>query len=165
MSEQEGGLKHRFVLEVNGRRHSIEFEPEDLLVDVLRDRLGLIGTKKGCGTGDCGACTVIMDGRAVNSCMVLAAHAAGKTITTIEGLAAEGQLHRLQRLFVERGAVQCGYCTPGMIMMAKALLDENPHPTEEDVRIGMAGNLCRCTGYTKIVEAILAAADEMNGGR
>jgi aerobic-type carbon monoxide dehydrogenase small subunit (CoxS/CutS family) len=158
-------LKHSIVLDVNGRRHPVDVESDDLLVDVLRNRLGLTGTKKGCGTGDCGACTVIMAGRVVNSCLVLAVGAADKPITTIEGLGGDGQLHPLQRIFVERGAVQCGYCTPGMIMMAKALLDENPHPTEEDVRIGMAGNLCRCTGYTKIVEAILAAADEMNGGR
>jgi len=136
---------------------------DELLVDVLRDRLHLTGTKKGCGTGDCGACTVIMDGRPVTSYLVLAVAAEGKSIETVEGLAKGEQLHPLQQSFLDHGAVQCGYCTPGFLMMAKHLLDTNPHPTEAEVRAGIAGNLCRCTGYNKIVEAILDAARRMEG--
>jgi carbon-monoxide dehydrogenase small subunit len=147
-------------LKVNGRLYRLEAEASDLLVDVLRDRLGLTGTKKGCGTGDCGACTVLMDGRPVNACLVLAVAAEGSSLTTIEGLSAGGQLHPLQRAFVEQGAVQCGYCTPGMLLAAKALLDAKPHPTEEDIRMGLAGNLCRCTGYGRIIAAVQAAARE-----
>lgn len=157
-------MAESITLLVNGKEYTTEVEPDELLVDVLRDKLGLTGTKKGCGTGDCGACTVIMAGRAVNSCLVLAVAAAGKPITTIEGIAQDGQLHPLQQSFIEHGAIQCGFCTPGMILMAKALLDENPQPTEAEVRAGIAGNLCRCTGYTKIVKAILAAAAMLSGG-
>ena len=147
------------VLTINGQDYQVEVGPGELLVDVLRDRLGLTGTKKGCGTGDCGACTVLMDGRPVTSCLVLAAAAEGKEIATVEGLAGPDGLDALQEAFVEEGAVQCGYCTPGLLMMAKDVLRRNPHPTEEEVREGIAGNLCRCTGYTKIVEAILKAAE------
>jgi carbon-monoxide dehydrogenase small subunit len=153
------------VLQINGQDYSVEVEPDELLVDVLRDRLWLTGTKKGCGTGDCGACTVIMDGRPVTSCLVLAVAAEGKAIETIEGMADGDELHPLQQSFIDHGAVQCGYCTPGLLMMARHLLEHNPAPTEAEIRAGIAGNLCRCTGYTKVVEAIRAAAEEMAGGR
>jgi carbon-monoxide dehydrogenase small subunit len=126
--------------------------------------LGLTGTKKGCSTGDCGACTVIMDGRAVTSCMILAVSAEGKAITTIEGLPADGQLHPIQQAFLDHHAVQCGYCTPGMVLSAKALLDENPHPSEDEIRQAISGNLCRCTGYQKIVEAVQAVVETTEGG-
>ena len=162
-------MAKEIVLTINGLPHPVWVEPDELLVDVLRDRLWLTGTKKGCGTGDCGACTVIMDGRPVTSCLVLAVAAEGKEILTVEGLAGPAgdrpstgaSLHPLQESFIEHGAVQCGYCTPGLLMMAKAILDANPTPSEEQVRAGIAGNLCRCTGYTKIVEAILAAGEKM----
>jgi len=145
-------------LHVNGRSHEVAAHPAERLLDVLRDRLGLTGAKEGCATGQCGACTVLLDGRAVASCMVLAADADGREITTIEGLAPPGELHPLQIAFLERGAVQCGFCTPGMILTAKALLDENPDPTDEEIRHALAGNLCRCTGYRKIFEAIRSVA-------
>ena len=151
------------VLKVNGQDRRVEVEAGELLVDVLRDKLGLTGTKKGCSTGDCGACTVLMDGRPVTSCLVLAAAAEGKEIATVEGLAGPDGLDALQEAFVQEGAVQCGYCTPGLLMMAKDVLRRKAHPTEEEVREGIAGNLCRCTGYTKIVEAILKAADMETG--
>ena len=157
------GMKQEIVLTINGQDHSVKVEPGDLLVDVLRDKLGLTGTKKGCGTGDCGACTVLLDGCPVTSCLVLAAAAEGKEISTVEGLAGPDGLHALQESFVEEGAVQCGYCTPGLLMMAKDILERNPRPTEEEVREGIAGNLCRCTGYTKIVEAILRASEKQTG--
>jgi carbon-monoxide dehydrogenase small subunit len=128
------------------------------LLQVLRNGLGLNGTKEGCGTGDCGACTVLLDGKPVNSCLVLAIDADGHEVTTVEGLEKEGKLHPLQAAFVEEGAVQCGFCTPGMLMTAKGLLDENPHPSEGEIRRGIAGNLCRCTGYVRIVRAIQRAA-------
>ncbi|HEY3343881.1 MAG TPA: (2Fe-2S)-binding protein [Anaerolineaceae bacterium] len=152
------------VLLVNQKHYRVEVSPDDLLVDVLRERLRLTGTKKGCGTGDCGACTVIMDGRAVTSCMVLAVSAEGKSIQTIEGMQVDGALHPIQRSFLEHHAVQCGYCTPGLVMSVKALLDEIPHPTEEEIRRGISGNLCRCTGYQKIVEAVKAVAGAAEGG-
>jgi carbon-monoxide dehydrogenase small subunit len=152
------------VLHINGQDYPVTVEPDELLVDVLREKLWLTGTKKGCGTGDCGACTVLMDGRPVTSCLVLAMAAEGKSILTIEGLAGDGRLHPLQQAFVDAGAVQCGYCTPGLLLMASYILDHNPRPTEAEVRAGIAGNLCRCTGYTKIVEAILMAAEQMAGG-
>lgn len=151
-------------VQVNGQPYTVQVEPDELLVDVLREKLELIGTKKGCGTGDCGACTVLMDGRPVTSCLVLAVAAEGKSIMTVEGLADGDDLHVLQQSFIDYGAVQCGYCTPGLLMMAKSILDTNPTPTEAEVRAGIAGNLCRCTGYTKIVEAILAAAEQIAGG-
>ncbi len=154
----------RIQFNLNEDPISIEVEPHWPLLRVIRDELGLTGTKEGCGEGDCGACTVLLDGRAVNSCLMLAVDADGKSITTIEGLARGGELHPLQKVFLERGAVQCGFCTPGMILAAKALLDQKTHPTEEEIRLAIAGNLCRCTGYSKIVEAIQAAA-EMQQGR
>lgn len=147
------------VLRINGQDYALQVEPDELLVDVLRDRLLLTGTKKGCGTGDCGACTVIMDGRPVTSCLVLAVAAEGKSIETIEGMADGEELHPLQQSFVDNGAVQCGYCTPGLLMMAQHLLEQNPSPNEAEIRTAISGNLCRCTGYTKIVEAIQAAAN------
>lgn len=147
-----------FELRVNGRSYRLAAHPTARLLDVLRDDLGLTGTKEGCGTGQCGACTVLLDGRAVNSCLMLIADAVEHEITTIEGLAPPGQFHPLQTAFVEHGAIQCGFCTPGMVLAAKALLDQNPHPTEEEIRRGLVGNLCRCTGYAKIVEAVQAVA-------
>jgi len=146
-------------LMVNGESHELSVPPWRTLLEVIREDLGLTGTKEGCSLGECGACTVIMDGRAVNSCLVLAAEADNKQITTIEGLAgSRGKLHPIQQAFVEHGGLQCGFCTPGMIMSAKALLDKTPTPTKEEIRRGIAGNLCRCTGYTKIIESIKAAA-------
>ncbi len=144
-------------LMVNGESHELSVPPWRTLLEVIREVLGLTGTKEGCSLGECGACTVIMDGKAVNSCLVLAAEADGKQIVTIEGLADGNKLHPIQQAFVEHGGLQCGFCTPGMIMSAKALLDETPTPTEEEIRRGIAGNLCRCTGYTKIIESIKAA--------
>lgn len=158
-------MTKEIVLHINGQDYPVKVEPDELLVDVLRGRLWLTGTKKGCGTGDCGACTVIMDGRPVTSCLVLAVAAEGKSIETIEGMASAEELHPLQQSFIDYGAVQCGYCTPGLLMMAKHLLEHNPTPSEDEIRAGIAGNLCRCTGYTKIVEAIQAAAPEMAGGK
>jgi carbon-monoxide dehydrogenase small subunit len=157
-------MQKQIALQVNGRVHRLEIEPTDLLVDVLRDRLGLIGTKKGCGTGDCGACTVTLDGRPVTSCLVLAVAAEGRAIHTVEGMATNGQLHVLQQAFIDEGAVQCGYCTPGLLVMAEVLLRENPRPTELEIRQAIAGNLCRCTGYSKIIAAIQAAGAQMSGG-
>ena len=157
-------MSQEITLWVNENECRVQVEPDELLVDVLREKIGLTGTKKGCGTGDCGACTVILEGRAVTSCMVLAVGCDGKNIETVEGLEKNGELHPLQRFFIEKGAIQCGFCTPGTLMTAKAILDHNPNPSEADVRAGIAGNLCRCTGYTKIVEAILAAAAWMNNG-
>jgi carbon-monoxide dehydrogenase small subunit len=146
---------------INGEDYELAVDPRRTLLEVLREEVGLTGTKKGCDEGDCGACTVIIDGKAVTSCLVLAVEAQGKEILTIEGLAEDGELHPVQKAFVEYGAIQCGFCTPGMVMSAKALLDGKPHPTEEEVRAGIAGNLCRCTGYAKIVEAILATSQKM----
>jgi len=156
-------MKRPLKLRVNGEDHEIFTEPWKTLVKVLRDELGLTGTKEGCNTGNCGVCTVLIDGKAVKSCMVLASQATGKDILTIEGLSKDG-LHPLQQTFIDHFAVQCGFCTPGMILVSKALLDENPNPTEEEVKLGLAGNLCRCTGYVKIVEAVLAAAETMRKG-
>jgi carbon-monoxide dehydrogenase small subunit len=146
------------TLTVNGASRTAEVDPTTTLVEMLRGPLGLTGTKVGCGRGECGACTVILDGRPVNSCIVFAAQCGGRDVLTIEGLAANGSLHRIQEAFVEAGAVQCGYCTPGMIMSAYALLRENPRPTREEIRQAIAGNLCRCTGYVKIVEAVERAS-------
>jgi carbon-monoxide dehydrogenase small subunit len=150
-------------LTVNGISYELDVKPWETLVDVLRNDLGLTGTKEGCGLGECGACTVIMEGKVVNSCLVLAAEADGKKITTIEGLADGDKLHPIQEAFVEQGGLQCGFCTPGMILSTKALLDENTNPSEEEIRRGIAGNLCRCTGYTKIIESIKAAAENLQG--
>lgn len=150
-------------LKVNGETHEVTVKPNETLLDVIRYRLELTGTKKGCDTGQCGSCTVLLDGRPVNSCLILAIEARGKEILTIEGVAKNGQLHPLQEAFIQEGAVQCGYCTPGMLLSAKALLDENPNPTEEEVKEAIAGNLCRCTGYVKIVTAILTGSEKMRG--
>ena len=152
-------MPQRIILRINGQEYRAEVEPDELLVDVLRERLWLTGTKKGCGTGDCGACTVLMDGRPVTSCLVLAVAAQGKAIETIEGMADDERLHPLQQAFIDHGAVQCGYCIPGLLIVGRYILDHNPRPTEAEVRAGIAGNLCRCTGYTKVVQAILAAAE------
>jgi carbon-monoxide dehydrogenase small subunit len=148
-------------LKINGESRELAVEPYRSLLDVLRNEAGLTGTKKGCDVGDCGACTVIVDGKPVNSCLILGVEAHGCEVLTIEGLQpVPGRLHPLQESFIRYGGAQCGFCTPGMIMMAKALLDETPRPTEDEVRFAIAGNICRCTGYTKIVEAILAVAHE-----
>ncbi|MCS6843175.1 MAG: (2Fe-2S)-binding protein [Caldilineales bacterium] len=151
-------MKRPVTLTINGERQEVAVEPWWTLLDVLREELGLTGAKKGCDRGDCGACTVLLDGKPVTSCMVLAVQADGRQVVTVEGLAAPGHLHPVQRAFVDYGAVQCGFCTPGMIMAAVALLNETPHPTEAEVRAALTGNLCRCTGYAKIVQAVMAAA-------
>ena len=149
---------------INEIATTAEVETDKLLVDFLREDLAMTGTKKGCGVGECGACTVIIDGRAVNSCMVLAATIDGSSITTIEGVNKGEQLHRLQQSFIDHGAVQCGFCTPGMILSAKALLDSNPKPTEQEIKTALSGNLCRCTGYHKIVAAVTAVSEADCGG-
>jgi len=151
-------------LNVNGEVRDVAVEPDALLIDTLREDLGLTGSKKGCATGDCGACTVSMDEVPVTSCLVLAATAEGKEIVTIEGLAGDSGLDPVQQGFVDFGAVQCGYCTPGMIMMATAVLADKPHPTEDEIRAGLAGNLCRCTGYGSIINAVNSAALMMGEG-
>ena len=143
---------------INGRRYEAYIEPNRTLLEVVRDELRLTGAKEGCGTGDCGACSMIVNGKLVTSCLMLAPQAEGAEILTIEGLAQDGQLHPVQEAFIEQGAVQCGFCIPGMILAGKALLDENPRPSQQEIREAIAGNLCRCTGYTRIVEAIAAAA-------
>lgn len=146
---------------INGDEVEYLCQPDETLLDVLRNRLGLMGAKEGCGTGDCGACSTIMDGRVVCSCLVLGAEAQGREIETIEGMSNGKDLHPLQSKFIEHAALQCGVCTPGFLMAAKALLDTNPDPTEEEIRFWLAGNLCRCTGYDKIVRAVQDAAQEM----
>lgn len=158
-------MKHIIKINVNGNDHELAVRPGTTLLDLLREDLRLTGTKKGCELGDCGACTVILDGKAVNACLVLAIEAEGKNVTTIEGLASGEELHPIQRAFVEKGAIQCGYCTPGMIMRTKALLDKNPDPTEDVIKEALSGNLCRCTGYTKIVEAVETAKAYLGGKR
>ncbi len=169
------GAKQLITLKVNGERYELAVEPHWTLLEVVREQLGLTGSKEGCGTGDCGACSMILReplrlrsgqaqderGKLITSCLVLAPEADGCEVLTIEGLARNGDLHPVQQAFIDAGGVQCGFCTPGMIMAAKALLDRNPRPTLEEVREGLAGNLCRCTGYTKIYEAVLAAAERM----
>jgi len=149
---------HEIELIVNGEPYQVAVKPSESLLHVIRERLGLIGTKKGCNVGECGSCTVLIDGMAVRSCLILAIATKGKQITTIEGLAKGGELHPLQKAFVDYGAIQCGFCTPGMILSACALLSENPTPSEEEIKEALAGNLCRCTGYTKILEAVRAVA-------
>jgi carbon-monoxide dehydrogenase small subunit len=149
---------------INGEARELAVEPYRSLLDVLRSEAGLTGTKKGCDVGDCGACTVILDGKPVNSCLVLGVEVGDARIETIEGLQrGPDRLHPLQENFIRYGGAQCGFCTPGVLMMAKALLDENPDPSEAEIRFGLAGNICRCTGYTKIVEAIQATARQLNG--
>ncbi|UDM53734.1 (2Fe-2S)-binding protein [Cupriavidus sp. MP-37] len=150
-------------LTVNGEEHQVQVPARRLLADLLRDDLNLTGTKRGCETGICGACSVLVDGEVVKSCLMLAVQARGRHVMTVEGLAADGQLHPLQQSFMEHGGLQCGYCTPGFLMAACALLANNPNPTEEEVRHGLNGNLCRCTGYVGIVESVLSAAEAMRG--
>ena len=147
-------LKMTIHMQLNGRPRSFAVTQHMTLLDVLRDLAGLQGTKRGCDYGECGACTVILNGRAVNSCCVFAVQADGGIVETIEGIGSEGHLHPIQRAFIDAGAIQCGFCTPGMIMTAKALLDRNPHPTRQEIRMALSGNLCRCTGYVKIEEAV-----------
>ncbi len=156
-------MKRAIRLVVNGESYELEVELQKTLLEVLRDDLSLTGTKYSCGTGDCGSCTVLLEGKPVSSCLVLAVAADGKRVVTIEGLAGGDKLHPLQEAFIEHSAIQCGYCTPGMIITAKALLDENPQATEDDVKLALTGNLCRCTGYVKIVEAVMAAKEKMDG--
>jgi carbon-monoxide dehydrogenase small subunit len=155
--------KHHVAATINGNEVEFLCETQQTLLEVLRDELHLTGTKEGCGTGDCGACSVTLDGRLVCSCLVLGVEAQGKSIQTIEGMATGENLHVLQRKFLEHAALQCGICTPGILIAARSLLERNPDPTEEEVRYGLAGNLCRCTGYVKIIDAVLDAAREMRG--
>ncbi len=149
----------RLLFDVNGVPRELEVAPDTRLIDVLRDQLALTGTKEGCGEGECGACTVLVDGQAVNSCLMLAPQVQGRQVLTVEGLGGDGELDDLQRQFIEHGAVQCGYCTPGMLMSAKALLLVTPRPSEDEIRSALAGNLCRCTGYAAIIAAVRAAAE------
>jgi carbon-monoxide dehydrogenase small subunit len=154
-------MKHQLSLTVNGEPYDVLVEPYASLLDILRDVLSLTGTKRGCDEGDCGACTVLLDGKTVTACMMLALDAQGREVTTVEGLMQGETLHPVQEAFVQYGGVQCGYCTPGLIMSGVGLLLENSQPTEEDVRFALGGNLCRCTGYAKVVQAILKAAETM----
>ncbi len=149
-------MRQVVTLTVNGEQRQALAEPRITLLELLRDGLGLTGSKEGCGDGNCGACTVLLDGRPVNSCLVLAVEAEGGDVVTIEGLARDGALHPLQQAFIDHGGLQCGFCTPGLVMVAYALLRDNPHPTEHQVRMAIAGNLCRCTGYDKVVRAVMA---------
>ncbi len=151
-------MKQLIQLKVNGELYEVRVEPWKTLVEVIREDIGLTGTKESCSTGECGACAVLLDGKPVNSCLMLAVEAEGKDLMTVEGLSEEGKLHPLQEAFIKHGAIQCGFCTPGMLLSAKAMLDENPHPTEAEVKEKISGNLCRCTGYVKIMEAILEVA-------
>ncbi len=151
-------MKKIISLTVNGVMHEVAIEPRRTLLELLREDLGLTGTKKGCGIGDCGSCTVLVDGMATLSCLTLAIQVDGRSVETVEGLARDGKLSRLQQSFVDQGAIQCGFCTPGMLMTATELLRRNPHPDEQEIRRAISGNLCRCTGYQKIVEAVQAAA-------
>jgi carbon-monoxide dehydrogenase small subunit len=161
ITEGDSSMKNTINFMLNGESVELEIEPHLTLLQVLRDELDLMGTKEGCGMGECGACTVLLDGKAVNSCIFPAMEVEGKRVMTIEGLtSAQGKLHPVQKAFIEYGAIQCGFCTPGMVLSAKALLDENPKPTEEEIRHGIAGNLCRCTGYLQIILAIKAASGQ-----
>ena len=156
-------MKHKISFVINGEAKEVEIEPNRTLLKMLREDLDLIGTKEGCGAGECGACTILVDNKAVNSCLMLAVEADGKEILTIEGLSNGINLDPLQESFIKHNALQCGYCTPGMVMSAKALLNRNFHPTEEDVKEALAGNLCRCTGYQRIVDAVLDVANKGRG--
>ena len=151
-------MKEIIALKVNGELREVMVEHRTTLLEVLREQLGLTGVKDSCGTGDCGVCTVLMDGKAVSACLILAVRSKGKHIETIEGLSQNGELHPLQKAFIDTGAIQCGYCAPGMILSSKALLEETPHPTISEVQKALEGNLCRCTGYNKIIEAVLTAS-------
>lgn len=153
------------TLNVNNNEYTLQVKPSATLLDVIREDLGLIGTKEGCGEGECGACTVLMDGLAVNACLILAVEANGKHIITIEGLADGEKLHPIQQAFVDIGGMQCGFCTPGMILSAKVLLDRNQNPTDEEIKKGLEGNFCRCTGYTKIIQSVKTAAQMLKEGR
>ena len=154
-------MNKKIQFSLNGKSITREVPSHRLLLDLLRDEIGLTGTKEGCGTGDCGACTVMMNGKPVNSCLVLSGELDGMDVVTIEGLKIGPELHAIQKAFIQDGGAQCGYCTPGMLMMSKALLDENPDPSEEDIRFALSGNLCRCTGYAKIIQAVQDAAAMM----
>jgi aerobic-type carbon monoxide dehydrogenase small subunit (CoxS/CutS family) len=150
--------KQEIQLDINENIYSISVSPQRTVLEVLREDLGLTGTKEGCSEGECGVCTVLLDGFPVRSCLLLAIDVRGRKIMTIEGISQKGDLHPLQKAFIEHGAIQCGFCTPGMILSAKAILDQNPSPSEEEIRIGLSGNLCRCTGYIKIFKAVQVAA-------
>ena len=156
-------MKTQIQFTLNGARVNREVPNHRLLLDLLRDEIGVTGTKEGCGTGDCGACTVFLNGKPINSCLVLSGELDGADIVTIEGLKIGPELHAIQKAFIQDGGAQCGYCTPGMLMMSKALLDENQNPTEDDIRYALSGNLCRCTGYAKIIQAVQDAAAVMRG--
>ncbi len=155
-------MKRQLHVKVNGTEITREVEEDRMLLGFLREDLHLTGTKEGCGEGDCGACTVLLDGKSVNSCLYPALLAEGKEVTTIEGIEKDGELSEIQKAFIEHGAIQCGFCSPGMICSAEALLRKNPHPSEAEIRRGISGNLCRCTGYQQIVEAILSVAEQRN---
>jgi len=157
-------MANKISFKINGEAISMDVQPHWTLLRLIREALGLTGTKEGCGEGECGSCTVLLNGKPINSCLVLAMDVDGGAVTTIEGLADGEKLHPLQTAFVEKGAIQCGFCTPGMILAAKGLLDRQPSPSEEEIRLEMAGNLCRCTGYAKIIEAIQTAAQQLKGG-
>ncbi|MEM1994009.1 MAG: (2Fe-2S)-binding protein [Nitrososphaerales archaeon] len=159
-------MRQRIKLFVNGEAYEVYTEPNRTLLDVLREDLELTGTKRGCDSGECGACTVLLNGKPVNSCLILAPEVDGQSVVTIEGISKPNlPLHPVQEAFIEKWAIQCGFCTPGMVISAKALLDRNPEPSEEEIKLALAGNLCRCTGYVKIVEAVKAAAEKMKEGR
>jgi aerobic-type carbon monoxide dehydrogenase small subunit (CoxS/CutS family) len=164
MAKGEGKGMKTIEFNLNSKQMTVEVDPTLRLIDFLRDNLGLTGTKEGCGEGECGACTVIIDGVTANSCLVMTGQINGCNITTIEGVAKGDKLHPIQQSFLQSGAVQCGYCIPGMVLSAKALLDENPQPSKDDIKKSISGNLCRCTGYKKIEEAILIASDKMQKG-
>ena len=155
-------MRHKIKFVLNNEEIEHEIRSNGTLLSMLRDDFDMTGAKEGCGAGECGSCTVLLDGKAVNACLILAVEIEGSTVVTIEGLSKGMELHELQKAFVDNGALQCGYCTPGMILSAKALLDENPHPTEQEIKTALSGNLCRCTGYKKIVEAVQEVANMMN---
>jgi carbon-monoxide dehydrogenase small subunit len=154
-------MKREVTLQVNGEPYTVIVDTRETLLDALRYRLGFLGPKEGCGNGNCGSCTVILDGAIVDSCLVFAVEAEGAEVTTVEGVAVNGQLHPVQQAFIATGALQCGFCTPGFIMSAKSLLERNPNPTEQEIRLALSGNLCRCTGYDKIVRAVMTASQAL----